>query len=149
MSDAGVWRFTLPPQATALTPTSLHFFADDGSNATLHDVLFGDVFLCGGQSNMMIGLHAWSPDKYVTNASAEIASAGAYAERIRLYSAGMDDSCMNLEHGLVVHGNETRCAQPARQLNERAPPANTSRASLRPASRHASSSNRCCFSGLY
>ena len=47
-----IWRQSLPPQEASTKPTSLTFHANDGSNASLRDVLFGDVYLCGGQSNM-------------------------------------------------------------------------------------------------
>jgi sialate O-acetylesterase len=47
----GIWRQKLP-STPAGGPYSLSFSASTGEVASLTDVLFGDVFLCGGQSNM-------------------------------------------------------------------------------------------------
>ena len=55
--------------------------AENGENATLTDVLFGDVFVCGGQSNMQFSVGNAS------NATAEIAAAAGFAH-IRLMTAG-------------------------------------------------------------
>lgn len=46
----GVWRVTLDP-VEAGGPFNLTAAIED-DKATLTDVLFGDVWLCGGQSNM-------------------------------------------------------------------------------------------------
>lgn len=46
----GVWRVTLDP-VEAGGPYNLTA-AIQGDKTTLTDVLFGDVWLCGGQSNM-------------------------------------------------------------------------------------------------
>jgi len=47
----GTWRQQLPPQKASLTPQTLKF-TSGGTALSLKDVLFGDVFLCSGQSNM-------------------------------------------------------------------------------------------------
>jgi len=52
-----VWRQRLPPQpaspATNATGATLTFTCSSGApSLSLNDVLFGDVYLCGGQSNM-------------------------------------------------------------------------------------------------
>lgn len=51
---------------------------------TLHNILFGDIWLCSGQSNMEMGLGV------VTNGAAEVAAANF--PRIRLYSVPHDVS---------------------------------------------------------
>ena len=72
MPDAdGTWRARLPP-TPAGGPYSLTVKASGGAVQTLTDVLFGDVYLCGGQSNMQFAM----PE--VTNATAEIAAADGY-----------------------------------------------------------------------
>ena len=48
----GIWRVTLDP-VEAGGPYSLTA-AVGNSTATLEDVLFGDIWLCGGQSNMWL-----------------------------------------------------------------------------------------------
>jgi sialate O-acetylesterase len=48
---AGTWRQVLPPMPASMTAYTLSFTSSAGESATLKDVLFGDVYLCGGQSN--------------------------------------------------------------------------------------------------
>lgn len=47
----GAWMVTLPATSASASPRDLVITAD-GDRVTLHDVLVGDVWLCGGQSNM-------------------------------------------------------------------------------------------------
>ena len=68
---SGTWRQTLPATAASLTPHSFSFSATTIGGgvltARIDDVLFGDVYLCGGQSNMQFAMPA------ITNASEEAA----------------------------------------------------------------------------
>lgn len=48
---AGIWRVSLDP-VEAGGPYNVTV-ACENSTATLTDVLFGDIWLCGGQSNMV------------------------------------------------------------------------------------------------
>lgn len=79
----GAWRQALPPVAASTVAFSLTFASSNSSaeRAELHNVLFGDVYLCGGQSNMEFAMPADA------NASAEIAAADAYPH-IRIFSVG-------------------------------------------------------------
>jgi sialate O-acetylesterase len=55
----GVWRQTLPVQPASRTDGSDSWtfaIASDGANASMVDVLFGDVHMCTGQSNMQFTL---------------------------------------------------------------------------------------------
>ena len=54
--DDGAWTTTLTPVAAAASTTVTA--TDGAATATLRDVAFGDVLLCGGQSNM--GFGPWS-----------------------------------------------------------------------------------------
>lgn len=47
----GSWRVMLPAEAAQQAPRSLHVMGD-GSELVIADVLVGEVWLCGGQSNM-------------------------------------------------------------------------------------------------
>ena len=47
----GTWRVTLPPMAVSFDPQVLHV-EGDGSSIDIKDVLVGEVWICGGQSNM-------------------------------------------------------------------------------------------------
>ena len=43
----GTWRQQLPPMPASMTPYNVTVTSSAGESATLHNVLFGDVFLCG------------------------------------------------------------------------------------------------------
>lgn len=80
----GVWRQTLPPTAASSHEQTLRFNSSEGA-AELR-VLFGEVFLCGGQSNM-----AYTPRSMagMNNMTAEIAAADLPRYRdIRLFTVG-------------------------------------------------------------
>ena len=78
----GTWRQQLPPTpASSLQSYTLVFESSTGETAKLQDVLFGEVFVCGGQSNMEMALPA------ATNSSAEAQAANAYPH-IRIFSVG-------------------------------------------------------------
>ena len=51
-SDAtGIWRQSLPPQAATATPATFSFTSSTGEPAiTITNVIFGDVYICSGQS---------------------------------------------------------------------------------------------------
>lgn len=51
-SNTGIWRITLSP-VEAGGPYNLTIYqSTTNSSVMLTDVLFGDIWLCGGQSNM-------------------------------------------------------------------------------------------------
>lgn len=62
---AGVWLVELAPQAANVI-VNITLQGEDGPAITAHDVIFGDVYFCGGQSNMVF------PLKLTMNATAEI-----------------------------------------------------------------------------
>ena len=77
----GLWRVVLPPTPASLEGSSITASSSTGSS-TLHDVLFGEVVLCSGQSNMEFVVPA------AKNATAEIAAAANYPH-VRLYTGVM------------------------------------------------------------
>jgi sialate O-acetylesterase len=79
--STSVWRAKLPPTAASATPQTISFAASTGESAVLKDVLFGDVYLCGGQSNMQFSLGANE------NAAAYRKEANKYPD-IRLFTVG-------------------------------------------------------------
>ena len=82
VADAlGIWRQHLPPMTASAQAYTLTFVSSAGDAATLSDVLFGEVYICGGQSNMAFPLSA------VTNASAEVLLADHYPQ-IRVFTVG-------------------------------------------------------------
>ena len=65
---------------------------------TLHDVLFGDVWICSGQSNMQLTV------SLIYNATEEIANAGNFP-KIRLFTAALMPSSEPIEEllGIVLN----------------------------------------------
>lgn len=49
--DQGKWMLTLPPVAASSDPVTLHYQDNTGKHQ-LTNLLIGDVWICGGQSNM-------------------------------------------------------------------------------------------------
>ena len=97
----GVWRQALPPTPASTTPQDV-VFTDGASSLTLHGILFGDVFLCSGQSNMQYTPHSMSG---MNNLTAELAAADAYGKTIKFFTVGMETAC-----------RVTDCSQPFREL---------------------------------
>lgn len=81
----GVWRQVLPATEASGEPHTLNFKASTGESAQMDNVLFGDVYLCGGQSNMQFAMPA------IENAAAEAKRADAYP-LIRLFTVGQKTS---------------------------------------------------------
>ena len=76
-----VWRTKLPPTPASLVPHTISFAASTGETASLSDVLFGDVYVCGGQSNMRFEV------KHNTNSTFYAEQANKYPN-IRIFTAG-------------------------------------------------------------
>jgi len=77
----GVWRQELPATEASEQTYSLSFSSSTGETAQMENVLFGDVYLCGGQSNMEFAMPV------ITNATEEAARANDYP-MIRIFSVG-------------------------------------------------------------
>jgi sialate O-acetylesterase len=58
-ADDGTWQAVLPPQPPGNNKHSITAVASSGDEATLARVMFGDVWVCSGQSNSEI--HSASP----------------------------------------------------------------------------------------
>lgn len=69
--DDGAWVWSTPsyPATSTHIGYDIVFSTSDGASQTLSNVLFGDVYLCSGQSNMVFAVNQ------AFNASAEIAAA--------------------------------------------------------------------------
>uniref|UniRef100_A0A3Q3F657 Sialate O-acetylesterase-like n=1 Tax=Labrus bergylta TaxID=56723 RepID=A0A3Q3F657_9LABR len=79
----GIWRVTIDPVEAGGPYTVI--VATENSTATLTDVLFGDVWLCGGQSNMYFNM------SQIFNASEELAIAAKFPH-VRTFMAGLIES---------------------------------------------------------
>ncbi|XP_072013827.1 sialate O-acetylesterase-like [Amphiura filiformis] len=86
--DVGVWQVVLPPQ-TAGGPFTIDISCFDGqgnrSSVQLQDILFGDVWICSGQSNMAFDV------KEAMNATAELAASVNYPN-VRVLSVKQAES---------------------------------------------------------
>ena len=89
----GLWRLVLPTPAASAQSHTLRFSSalDPGLVLNLTNVLFGDVWLCSGQSNMVFSMRsvASGHGELAANASAEIAAAASHAGSIRLLATGV------------------------------------------------------------
>ncbi|XP_072551705.1 sialate O-acetylesterase isoform X2 [Salminus brasiliensis] len=86
----GIWKMTLNP-VQAGGPYNLTAVQKGNTSARIAftDVLFGDVWLCGGQSNMAFTL------AQVYNASEELALASKYPN-VRVFQAALEQSSVEL-----------------------------------------------------
>ncbi|XP_012679496.2 sialate O-acetylesterase [Clupea harengus] len=86
----GIWRVTLDP-VKAGGPYNVSAVQKGGSDAevTLTDVLFGDVWLCGGQSNMAFTV------SQMYNSSAELDLASRYPD-VRIFQVALETSAAEL-----------------------------------------------------
>ncbi|MDR1756119.1 MAG: sialate O-acetylesterase [Culturomica sp.] len=85
-SASGRWEIILQTPAGGYTPQTLHFGGDD--SVTLRDVLIGEVWLAGGQSNMEMPLKGFANNP-VKNGNYFIATA-ASRPFIRLFTVQRD-----------------------------------------------------------
>lgn len=75
---SGVWRVALPAFPASGSPVSIAFSTPGETTITISDVLFGDVLLCSGQSNMQLSV------QMALNATAELAAIDAFGPMIRV-----------------------------------------------------------------
>jgi sialate O-acetylesterase len=83
--NESIWSVTLDPVSDE-GPFDIHVSQPVANGTlvtiTLHDILFGDVWLCSGQSNMQLTVNM------IYNGSSEIANAGNYP-KVRVFSAAL------------------------------------------------------------
>ena len=90
---AFIWRALLPAIPSSFDVHMLTVTSTSGLNATVIDVLYGDVWLCGGQSNMEYSVNGSNGEiirhPEVNNSLAEIATMGEEEyQSIRFIRAG-------------------------------------------------------------
>ncbi len=98
---ASIWSVTLDPVSDE-GPFDIHVSQPLANGTlvtiTIHDVLFGDVWICSGQSNMEMVVSA------IFNATEEIANAGKYP-KLRLFTAALIPSAAPIEELLGMNLN--------------------------------------------
>jgi sialate O-acetylesterase len=96
-----IWSVTLDP-VTDEGPFDIHVSQPLANGTlvtiTLHDVLFGDVWVCSGQSNMQMAVSD------IFNATEEISTAGNYP-KIRVFTAALKPSDTPIEELLGIVEN--------------------------------------------
>lgn len=102
VSADGVWRQVLPPTPASTVPTDVVFSDEGSTKLALRNVLFGDVFICSGQSNMQYTPHSMAG---MNNLTAELAAAEGY-KNIKFFTVGMETNC----------GHPTECSKPFLEL---------------------------------
>lgn len=93
-----IWSVTLDPVENE-GPFDIHVSQPlpNGTlaNITIYDVLFGDVWVCSGQSNMQMAVTD------IFNGSTEIANAGNYP-KIRVFTAALEPSDKPIEELIAI-----------------------------------------------
>jgi sialate O-acetylesterase len=96
-----IWSVTLDPVSEE-GPFDIHVSQPLANGTlvtiTIHDVLFGDVWICSGQSNMQMTV------SLIFNATEEIANAGNFP-KIRLFTAALVPSASPVEELLGINLN--------------------------------------------
>ena len=71
----GIWKITVPQSAANSNPQTITIKADNANTVLLSNILIGDVWICSGQSNMVMEVDSIFPFQGVTNHQSEIAAA--------------------------------------------------------------------------
>jgi sialate O-acetylesterase len=99
--NESIWSVTLDPVSDE-GPFDIHVSQPLANGTlvtiTLHDILFGDVWVCSGQSNMQLTV------SLIYNATEEIANAGNYP-KIRVFSVARVPSSVPIEELLAISLN--------------------------------------------
>jgi sialate O-acetylesterase len=80
--ESGQWKVTLPATAANSQPQTVTCSTSGTDAIVLDNILIGDVWLCSGQSNMVMPIDAIAPFTGVLDYAAEIAAANYPAIRI-------------------------------------------------------------------
>jgi sialate O-acetylesterase len=93
-----IWSVTLDPVSEE-GPFDIHVSQPSANGTlvtiTIHDVLFGDVWICSGQSNMQLTVGM------IRNATEEIANAGNFP-KIRVFTTALNSSTTPIEELLGI-----------------------------------------------
>jgi len=99
--NESIWSVTLDPVSDE-GPFDIHVSQPLANGTlvtiTIHDVLFGDVWICSGQSNMQLTVGM------IYNGSEEIANAGNYP-KIRVFTAALRSSVTLVEELIAIELN--------------------------------------------
>jgi sialate O-acetylesterase len=98
VQNESIWSVTLDPVSDE-GPFDIHVSQPLANGTlvtiTIHDILFGDVWICSGQSNMELTV------SMIYNGTEEIANAGNYP-KIRVFTAAEKPSAIPIEELLEI-----------------------------------------------
>ena len=80
----------LPAQSTSTDGYTITIATAATATITLDDVLFGNIFICSGQSNMALTVVA------TLNATAEAAASASYGDTLRIFQVLDDPAYANV-----------------------------------------------------
>jgi len=106
-----IWSVTLAPVAASFTPHT--YTAVSTANPTIvamiKRVMFGDVWVCSGQSNMAYSLNGSNGNSLVhppvNNSAVEFADMAHYNDGVRLFRAGQQKGGSGVNTPLELHPN--------------------------------------------
>lgn len=102
VSDAsGNWSVTVPASGANASPQTITAGANGADDIVLTNILIGDVWLCAGQSNMVMPVDSIAPFRGVLNYKAEIAAANY--PMIRTFAAREDEEISPLAEFKLVN----------------------------------------------
>ncbi|KAA0714858.1 Sialate O-acetylesterase [Triplophysa tibetana] len=102
----GIWRITLSPVEAGGPYNLIIAQINTNSSMMLTDVLFGDIWLCGGQSNMAFTVGQ------IYNATEELAMASKFPN-VRIFQAALEQSRVELDD---LAGVEVPWSRPTAKL---------------------------------
>ena len=95
-TEMGAWRVQLPAQEASLDRAIT--VSDGASTVTMHNVAFGDVYLCSGQSNMQVTIN------YTFGGSEAIAAASNYPH-LRLFNIPGQYSNTTVDQAAITYAD--------------------------------------------
>jgi sialate O-acetylesterase len=108
----GKWKAFLPAQPTTMTPTTISI-TSASDKIELTDVVFGEVYVCSGQSNMELQIFA------TLNASQEVHNGGIHGPGLRIMQVNKSIDYYNVSE---PQENLSTSIAWGRAVNQFAPP---------------------------
>lgn len=96
----GIFRILLPAQSEAAIPRTIVVSSSSGASAELSDVLFGDVFVFSGQSNMQLTV------SWCYNYATKVAESAQHGGTLRIAQVALQGSYFNTsqpQSNLTLH----------------------------------------------
>jgi sialate O-acetylesterase len=87
----GIWMLAIPPQKASVNPVSITLTSSIGPpSLVLDDILFGEIFVCSGQSNMQLTVDS------TVNRTQYIAESANFGPTLRILQVALVDAFENV-----------------------------------------------------